>query len=163
MFELDLGEMLDEVEARGSASGSQWEKGQYRMQALRTNHGTTQNGAKPKLGILWKALDGPYAGESEWENITLDRTNETSVDIFVNKLLSLGFSKEFLRSKPPMEQIAGMIEGVVALIDFSTKAWKSDATKFEKKFKVVKLLDSLDAAEESVESDTDSVFGGLGE
>lgn len=161
MFELELGEVLDAMESEGSVSGSEWEPGQYNLEIVRTNYGMTKSGSKPKLGLLWRATDGPYAGESEWENITYDKDNKTSREIFVNKMLSLGVSKEFLRTKPTMEQIASMLEGICAVVEFSKKPWKSDSTKIEKRFKIIRLIDTdLD----STESDSDDdVFGGLGE
>ncbi len=155
MFEIDLEELLNKAESMGSVSGSEWEKGQYRMEIAKTNTGKTKDGKSAKVGLMWKNLSEPYAGESNWENLTLNKSNDTSVSIFVNKLLSLGLSKEFLRTKPALEQVAAMLEGVVADVEFSVEPWKSDPTKTGKRFKVVRLIDT---SEPDAEADANDLF-----
>lgn len=159
MFEVDLGDMLDEVEADGGTSSSElWEDGRYKLEITRTNVGKTQKGM-PKLGILWKSLDGPNSGATKWENLTINKESKTSKSIFINKLLALGLSKEFLKTSPGLEQVAEMLTGVVASVDVSTETWKSDSTKKSQKFKVVKLINTDDPAGD--DPATDDLYGDM--
>lgn len=150
MFEVDLGSLLDEVEAAGDLKGEEWLDGQYKFEIIRTNTGRTKDGKSPKMGLLWKAVDGPYAGQSQWENLTI-QDNPTSKAIFMNKLVDLGLSKDTIRSAVNLEQIASMLEGTKALVDFQMKPWSKNPDKKSPVFRVVRLID--DSAPESVEDE----------
>lgn len=162
MFEVNLGEMLDQAEqdGGGAASADLWDDGRYKLEATRANTGTTRDG-KPKIGILWKSLEGPSAGQSKWENINVNPDSKVSVSIFINKLLALGLSKELLKENPPLEQVAEMLVGTIASVDVTSEVWKSDSSKKSQKFKVVKLVDTnVDTAEDEVD-DESGLFGGV--
>lgn len=158
MFELDLGELLDQAESEGSLKGAGWNKGRLRLELAKTRVGTTRDKKNPELGFMWRCTEGEYAGQVEWENIKLDKTNKVSVQIFFEKFLALGVSREFMRTNPSLEQLCGMVEGIVADVDYEAKPWKSDATKSSNSMRVVKVIDT-DAPEED-EILPDAVSGG---
>lgn len=163
MFEVNLGEMLEQAEKEGGAtSGADlWDDGRYKLEATRANTGTTKDG-KPKIGVLWKSLEGPSAGQSKWENISVNPESKVSVSIFINKLLSFGLTRELLAENPPLEQVAEMLVGTVAQVDVSSETWKSDSSKKSQKFKIVKLVTTNVADDEDEEEESSGLFGGLG-
>jgi hypothetical protein len=164
MFEVNLGEMLDQAEQDGGAGAADlWDDGRYKLEATRSNTGTTKDG-KPKIGVLWKNLEGPNAGQSKWENISVNPESKVSVSIFINKLLSFGLSKDLLKENPPLEQVAEMLVGTIASVDVTSEVWKSDANKKSQKFKIVKLVDTnVDTEADEDASDESGLFGGLGD
>lgn len=164
MFEVDLGEILDEVEAGGSPARKLWDDGRYKLEIINANAGKTQGEVpKPKLGIQWKVIEGPNVGETQWENVILNKENKTSKSMFVKRLIDLGIDKELLRTSPSLESIAEMLIGVVVVADVYSEPWKSDATKIEQRYKILKLVD-LNAPEEengSTENADTELFGDL--
>lgn len=159
-MDFDLEALVAQAESAPGGGGSDWEDGRYTMEITRTNTGTTQENNKPKIGLLWKIVgDGPYAGQSNWDNITVNTENATSVSIFINKLVALGLSKDFLKGNPPTEQILAMLEGVTAVVDYAVKPWKSDPSKTSREFRVVKLVDNDSFVSETSSESSGGIFG----
>jgi hypothetical protein len=142
MYEIELGELLDQAEAEGSLKGSGWPKGRMRLELAKTRVGTTRDKKHPELGFMWRCTEGEFSGQVEWENIKLDKTNKVSVQIFFEKFLALGVTREFMRTNPSLEQLCGMVEGSIVDADYEAKPWKSDATKSSNSMRVVKIIDT---------------------
>jgi hypothetical protein len=162
MPEFDLGELLKQAEEAGGldSSAPSWQDGTYRMSVSRASY-STKPGKAPQLSLFWRMEDGEYVGQCDWDNNQIDLKNEIGIKILLSKLVALGISKEFMQTNPPMEQIAFMLEGEVAMVKFSTKPWKTDATKLGKTFRVIKRLTDLDETEEITDSEEGSggIFG----
>lgn len=161
MAEFDFNDLVAQAEAAGGGPTSSWEDGQYKMTVARSKTSKTKSGL-PSLDILWTNDDDNYVGQTNWENININKENNTSVSIFINKLIALGIEKEFLKTNPPLEQVAAMLEGVTALVDFKTKPWKSDPSRTSLDFRVKKLIDldlSDDESSDPAENSEGGIFG----
>lgn len=158
MEDFDFGSILDEIE---NNEPSVWEEEELRMTIVKTNVGLTSQNKLPKLGICWKALEGPHAGEVKWENLNINNANKTSREIFVKTLLSLGLTKEFLRSlatpvtEETMQEIGDMLPGIEAVVHYYVEAWKTDPSKKSDRFKVVRLITGDESVSDSSDEESD--------
>lgn len=160
MFQIDLGEMLNQAEKDGpvgASSSAQLPEGTHNLEIVRTKEGTTKDGKTPSFGLNWKVLDGELAGQSTWQNIYLRSDDAMSVRIFIDTLVSLGISKELLATSPPMEQILAMLEGVKAVVNVTHKAAKT-GDKTYVNFRVQRLIGDDEETSSNAVAD-DSLFG----
>lgn len=101
--------------------------GRYNAEATHVNVGETKKG-QPRVGIRWKAIDGPEAGGSRWQNINWPElgpdgkaVNPKALGPWIGNLRSVGFDPQAVGEAPSLETLFSTVVGQRQVIDVTSR------------------------------------------
>lgn len=83
--------------------------GEYNVEIKAVKYGTSKQAGKDQVGVKFRVLDGPHAGQESWVNQTLTPDQPVSVSIFVRILTSLGVPSEAFSDGQDTEELVKYI------------------------------------------------------
>lgn len=120
----NFAQLQEEAKAEGF-SNELIPDGTYTMEAVNVNVSSSQGG-KDQIGVRWKILEGPSAGESGWDNQTISPENGKAMGFFFRFCAQFGMDATFFQRQPQptLAEIATIIEGTIATVKVGNRTWK---------------------------------------
>lgn len=84
---------------------------------------------KPMVVVVFKILDGPYAGKKVWNNFVLTEDNPNALGYFFSHMSAMGIDQSTIAQMAPpdqggMDQLAQMLVGRRATITVGHRQWQ---------------------------------------
>ncbi len=146
MAEVSMAEFYKKaLEEAGSGPGVIVPDGPYRVELEVIKKGQSKGnaaagkaGGKFQVGLKWKVLEGPYAGQSTWTNQTLTMENLQALGIYLRLLIQLGVDESLVRSGQvgPDALYDYVVKGTVGLANFGSHTFNNKAIQDLKSFQV---------------------------
>jgi len=124
MTTYNFAQLQEEAKAEGF-SNELIPDGTYLMEAANVNISSSQGG-KDQIGVRWKVLEGPLAGQSSWDNQTISPENGKAMGFFFRFCAQFGMDAAFFsrQPQPTLAEIQQRIEGTVATVKVGNRTWK---------------------------------------
>lgn len=146
MAEMSMAEFYKKaLEEAGSGPGVIVPDGPYRVElevikkgASKGNAAAGKAGGKFQVGLKWKVLEGPYAGQSTWTNQTLTMENLQALGIYLRLVIQLGVDEAFVRSGQvaPDALYDYVVKGTTGIANFGSHTFNNKAIQDLKSFQV---------------------------
>lgn len=146
MAEMSMAEFYKKaLEEAGSGPGVIVPDGPYRVElevikkgASKGNAAAGKAGGKFQVGLKWKVLEGPYAGQSTWTNQTLTMENLQALGIYLRLVIQLGVDEAFVRSGQvaPDALYDYVVKGTTGVANFGSHTFNDKAIQDLKSFQV---------------------------
>lgn len=122
----DYKALMDQAEEEG-VGGADLPVGRYNAEATHVNVGETKKG-QPRVGIRWKALEGPDAGGARWQNINWPELgpdgkakNPKALGPWIGNLRSVGFDPQTVGEAPSLDALFSTVVGQRQVIDVTSR------------------------------------------
>lgn len=122
----DYNALLAQAEEEG-VSTHDLPVGRYNAEVTHVNVGETKAG-QPRVGLRWKAVDGPDAGGSRWQNINWPAlgpdgkaSNPKALGPWIGNLRSVGFDPATVGEAPSLEALFSTVIGQRQVIDVTSR------------------------------------------
>lgn len=127
----------DDLIKQAEEAGLEYElqpPGEYHTEIVKTNVKKSQGG-KDQIGVQHKILDGPRAGKSFWDSITISPENPKAMAIFFKTVSNYGGDINVLRSGGTLEQLTQPFIGRRGVVNLQHRSYNNKTYHDVKSFR----------------------------
>ena len=132
---IDYADLAAKAEEAGYGGGgfTPVPDGQYAVQVTAAKYKEARTGS-PMYEVELTVLTGPYAGRKFWDNLVLKVDNPQSVNIFFQKLNTLGLSASFFTSAKDTETVCARLLDQNVTVTVSTREYNDQQRNYVKSY-----------------------------